>query len=142
MANDPKNIILHHSLTKDSETVSWSAIRFYHMHDLGWIDIGYHFGIELIGSKYEIITGRLLTQEGAHCSQDGMNRKSVGICFVGNFDIAEPPKPQWDLGLRLVSSLMDILDIPREKVYGHRNFAHYKTCPGKLFDLDKFRGEL
>ena len=142
MANDPKNIILHHSLTKDSETVSWSAMRFYHMHDLGWIDIGYHFGIELIGSKYEIITGRLLTQEGAHCSQDGMNRKSVGICFVGNFDLMEPPIPQWDLGLNLVRSLMNILDIPREKVYGHRNFAHYKTCPGKLFDLDKFRREI
>jgi len=142
MANDPKNIILHHSLTADSKTVSWAAIRSYHMYDLGWTNIGYHFGIELVGQKYEILTGRFITEEGAHCSQDKMNSRSVGICFVGNFDLMEPPIPQWDLGLSLVRSLMNILDVPREKVYGHREFAPYKSCPGKYFDLDLFRRSL
>lgn len=142
MANDPKNIILHHSLTKDSKTVSWDAIRNYHMNELHWSDIGYHFGIELVDKKYDVFTGRLITEVGAHCYQEGMNRKSISICFVGNFDLMKPPAPQWNLGLKLVSSLMGLFDIALSDVYGHRDFADYKTCPGTYFDMVLFRKEL
>lgn len=137
-----ENIILHHSLTKDSKTVSWDAIRHYHTVELGWKDIGYHFGIELIGGHYEILTGRMMDQEGAHCRKHQMNKKSIGICFVGNFDVQEPPKEQWDLGVKLVKSLLRILAIPKSSVSGHCEYTPHKSCPGKLFDLDKFRTEI
>ena len=136
----PTNIILHHSLTKDSQTVSWNSIRYYHMEILGWRDIGYQYGIELIGNTYEILTGRMLNESGAHTR--GMNNKSVGICFVNNFDLIVPPTRQWKLGIKLVKSLMEILDIPKEKVFGHREFSSYKSCPGNLFDMDVFRQAL
>lgn len=137
-----ERIILHHSLTKDSQTVSWDAIRQYHTVTLGWKDIGYHFGIERIGGHYEILIGRMMDQEGAHCRDHGMNRKSIGICFVGNFDLQAPPTEQWDLGVRLVKCLLSILAIPRSCVSGHCECSPHKGCPGKLFDLDKFRKEI
>jgi len=147
-------IMLHHSLTKDGATVSWQAIRRYHKETMGWRDIGYHFGIELIGDNpppsplnlrgelkggYEILVGRPLDQEGAHCV--GMNQKAIGICFVGNFDESEVPPEQWKKGIELVRSLLKLLDIPIRYVVGHRDYAA-KTCPGKLFDMDLFRKEL
>ena len=147
----PEYIICHHSLTKDSITVSGQAIRKYHIEILELDDIGYHFIIEFIGRNgrkakvlrqdhYEILTGRMLDKVGAHCR--GMNRKSIGICFVGNFDLYKPPHEMWMLGLKLVRSLMKVFNIPHKNVRGHHEFADYKTCPGLSFNMGKFRDQL
>ncbi len=135
----PNRIILHHSLTKDGSTVNWNAIRKYHL-SKGWNDIGYHFGIEKIGSRYEVLTGRMMTVKGAHTK--GHNQDSIGICLVGNFDEVKPPKEQWELAVELVSSLCEILFITRESVYTHNDFASYKTCAGKKFNLRLFRSQI
>ena len=161
----PDTIILHCSATPDGKTADWAAIRRYHtswkregiiiteetareMHRQGmpvrrpWSDIGYHFGIELIGDGYEILMGRMPNIQGAHCADGGMNRRSLGICFTGDFDQAPPPEAQWRQGLKLVRALMAIYGIPASQVFGHREFAAHKSCPGREFDLDRFRLEL
>jgi len=133
-----ERIIIHHSLTKDSETVSWGAIRRYHI-DMGFNEIGYHYGIELLRDDYEILLGRMVDEVGAHTK--GYNTGSIGICFVGNFDLIIPSKEAWKLGLKLVRFLCRTYNIKKEEIYGHRKFAD-KTCPGLMFDINKFKKEL
>ena len=138
---NPRNIIIHHSLTKDGKTVSWNAIRKYHI-GLGWRDIGYHYGIELVGDVYEISVGRMMNESGAHCKQQGMNYKSLGICCIGNFDVDLVPEKQWQLCLTLVRSLVDVLPLSIDNIYGHNEFAYYKSCPGTNWSMNKFRSEI
>jgi N-acetyl-anhydromuramyl-L-alanine amidase AmpD len=137
----PVLIVIHHSLTKDSGTVSWQAMRNYHL-SKGFSDIGYHYGIEQINGRYEVLVGRGMNKTGAHTRHAGMNHKSLGICFVGNFDISEPPLAMWRVGVNFVRSLCQTLAIPPASVTGHRDYTSYKSCPGKFFDLGKFRADL
>jgi len=123
-------------LTKDSKTVSWDAVRRYHL-GLGWSDIGYHAGIELVSDRYEILLGRPFSKIGAHTQ--GQNRDSIGICMVGNFDFDSPPEAQWLLTSQLIRDLMKIFKISTHQVYGHREFASYKSCPGNSIDPDEVR---
>ncbi len=129
-------IILHHSLTKDSESVSWRAIRKYHTQTLGWFDIGYHFGIENVNGTYEAFAGRPLDKDGAHTR--GMNKKAIGVCFIGNFDLTSPPDEQIKCGIKLIRGLCWAFDIPIINIKAHSDYAS-KTCPGELFQMDNFR---
>lgn len=137
----PTRIIIHHSLTKDSETVSWGAIRYYHVVTMGWKDVGYHTGVELVKSGdheyYEAIMGRMWDESGAHTR--GQNDKSLGICFIGNYDIVSPPDDALKKGGQIISLWMRLYDIPLEEIYPHRHFASYKSCPGTKFDLQHLK---
>jgi hypothetical protein len=128
----PNKIIIHHSLTKDSGTVSWGAIRKYHMQTLGWNDIGYPFGIELIGDHYETLIGRRPDLTGAHTI--GQNDQSIGICVIGNFDEDPVTTGIKDALQNLLTWLILLYGISSKEIYGHCEFAP-KTCPGKnLFE--------
>lgn len=144
-------IIVHHSLTRDGSTVSWDAIRRYHK-SLGWDDIGYHYGVELVNDKYEILMGRMPNEKGAHTKELNMNSVGIGICCVGNFDLGPPPQEQMDKLIELVRWLQSDFHITKSHVLGHREVGalvgfdwtkgNYKSCPGKRFDMNKLRSYL
>ena len=135
-----KHIIIHHSLTRDGLTVEWNAIRAYHK-SLGWDDIGYHAGIELVGKagaepRYEFQIGRPLDMQGAHTI--GQNDKAIGICIVGNFDIKEPEPVQYFLTASLCRAFQSRFGILTENINFHRDYS-MKTCPGRRFDKNILR---
>ena len=152
----PTEIILHHSLTKDSETVSWGAIRKWQMGLIGQGDIftvdynpyveepldeiAYHFGLEDVNDYCEILLGRMMNKQGAHAR--GHNHNSIGICWVGNYDLSEPPPEMWNKGIVLARWLCDIFRIVPDNIKGHREYAPYKSCPGTKFNLDGFRTQV
>ncbi len=162
----PEYIIIHHSLTSDGREVSWNAIRNYHMNwkyegniitrdeaykligqgvkgiQPPWRNIGYHGGIELVGDRYEFFMGRVWDEPGAHCPKDGMNGKSLGICFVGNFDNNAVHDEQWNLGITVLRFIKRLYNIQTNKIYGHGEWSHDKTCPGTKFDMNRLRSSL
>jgi N-acetyl-anhydromuramyl-L-alanine amidase AmpD len=148
-------IVIHHSLTADGKTVNWDAIRKYHIETNKWLDIGYHFGVENVQDDYQVMLGRNLDKRGAHVGDGGFNRMSIGICVVGNWDKATPPDRQWILTLLLVKRLISYFGskgiiVPPENIIGHREAQALaevpvysrKSCPGNMFDMDRFRKEL
>ena len=134
------HVVLHHSLTRDSGTVSAQAIRRYHVETLRWRDVGYHFLVERIEDRYEMIVGRPLLSRAAAAYQQSMNRIGVHYCLVGNFDNEAPPDALLEFVAPHVADVMEVFGMDGlEHIIGHRDVASYKTCPGKLFDVVKFR---
>ncbi|GAI58156.1 unnamed protein product, partial [marine sediment metagenome] len=55
----------------------------------------------------------------------------------------EPPETKmWNEVKRVCRAFMEMYDIPRERVKGHREYASYKSCPGRAINLDVFRNQL
>jgi N-acetylmuramoyl-L-alanine amidase len=133
-------IMVHHSLTADSQTVSWGAIERYHRETNGWLDIGYHAGVELVGTDYYALIGRNEQWGAAACKEGNMNVLALHVCCVGNYDLAPPPETLLAvLAHRVVLPWMQRYSIPSDRIIGHRDYATYKSCPGSQFDLDHLR---
>lgn len=130
----PRGVIIHHSLTKDGKVCDWAGIKRYHMQEKGWSDIGYHLGIERVEGVLTTLTGRPLYQVGAHCL--GHN-DTIGLCIVGNFDLAPPDDETLRYAASLVSGHLRMFDLPIESVRRHHDFAA-KSCPGSKFPWEKF----
>jgi N-acetylmuramoyl-L-alanine amidase len=135
-------IVIHHSLTKDGLVVDWNAIRNYHIKTNGWIDIGYHYGIENVNGEYLIQLGRPDWAQGAHCKEQGMNNKGIGVCVVGNYDLGPPPKEAMDLLVILVSDLCAKYRLSESRIVTHNQYAPYKSCPGNKFPMDELQARV
>jgi hypothetical protein len=148
----PEYIVIHHSLTEDNETLSWDNIRKYHIEHNGWSAVGYQFCVELVDNGYELLMGRMPNEVGAHATELGMNRRSIGICAIGNYDVDHPGEQMLAKLIRLIRWLMMEYEIPARNVIGHREVGlmagfdwkqgQYKSCPGKLWDMDDLRFRL
>ena len=133
-------IIIHHSASPDEPRLDKEVIRDWHMTGNGWRDIGYHFIVEYLEGHPVILLGRPVEQAGAHCPP--YNQNSIGLCMIGNFEDAPPPRDKrLEMG-RLVRSLQVQYGIPRERVLAHREaMPGHTVCPGAYLDMEKFRQE-
>lgn len=141
MSFKPTSIVVHHSLTRDGDTVSWGAIRRYHTLDRGWSDVGYHAGVELVGSQYEAFYGRPTTIPGAHTVSH--NHNTLAICFVGDYTVHRPPKAMLAVAARrvLVPWLRQF-GLKSHDIVGHRDLDLRRSCPGAGFDITALREEV
>ena len=138
----PSKIILHCSATRDSISRSWDAIRRYHIDTNGWNDIGYHYGVEIVGDGIEWLRGRPYWKVGAHCKAGGRNFDSLGVCVVGEFYTKPPSDAIYRATIYVLRTLCMAFYIDASEVYGHREFESGKTCPGSQWDLEELREDL
>ena len=129
-------LIIHHSATTDNQINNWDAIRKYHMDVSKWSDIGYHYGLEMVNGKLILQKGRDETTIGAHCI--GMNKSSLGICCVGNYDLIKPCDKMFDALADLCFLLCRKYSLIGEDIEPHNKYAN-KSCPGKMFPMAKLK---
>lgn len=132
--NTPTVIITHHALSRKDHTVkdvdNWHRERWKgFVSRAGW-HVGYHIVIETDGT---VTQTRQFDEEGAHTI--GMNTKSIGVCFMGNFDLHLPSNEQIE-AWKKVHKAIDILH-PNLPMKPHRAYAN-KSCHGKLPSDDYF----
>lgn len=131
----PNAIVVHHSLTKDTSSYSWDAIRKYHKETMGWDDIGYHYGVEEVEGVVRFCVGRPDRYQGAHTKE---NNKSIGVCVVGNFDEERLGKEKQEVVVGVLTWLLRrFKHLTYSDIYPHNFYAPYKSCPGNLFPFDE-----
>lgn len=131
-------VVIHHSLTPDGDTLSYPAIRRYHIDQRGWREIAYHLVVERMGGDLYAILGRALDETGAHAP--GANRDSIGVCIVGNFTRERPDDELLAFAANHVAGFCRELDIEpnTETIVGHRDVTPGRTCPGEAFPMREF----
>lgn len=115
-------LVIHHSAV--AGTVGPEAIAKWHVEQLNWPGIGYHFVITPDGTISQ--TNKLETI-AFHAKQ--VNPVSIGICFAGNFTDDVPTPEQIASGARLCAYLLQEFSLTGEAVHGHGDFVNTQ-CPG------------
>lgn len=124
--NKPTECIIHHVAGNGT----LESIHSYHK-GKGWGGIGYNFYIRKDGSIYK---GRPITAVGCHCSAQGKNRTSIGVCFEGNFETETMSEAQKQAGKELCSYVRNTLKIT--KFAKHKDYA-VTSCCGKNLPFDE-----
>ena len=87
---------------------------------------------------FEVLLGRPISAVGAHCHQDRMNHRGIGVCFVGNYDLEPPQEGMLLAAAPHLAELCRQHEIPIRNIHPHSDHAP-KTCPGKKFSMDWLR---
>lgn len=106
-----------------------------------WRKIGYNIGIERVNGTLVARFGRALIERGCHCPQEYLNEIGIGVLVMGKYDDIAPDKELWDYCVKVAKTIQEVTGAGIIK--GHREVKGViKTCPGKSFDLDRFRREV
>lgn len=136
MARRITHIVFHTAAYRGD--VSAEEIDRWHK-DRGWDGIGYHYVIRKNGV---IEPGREEKKIGAHCIENRMNHKSIGICIAGHGNHERWTAQQCKSFVWLFRELNNRYGILPKNVIGHREAGANKDCPGTLINCDEVRAML
>jgi len=136
-----KKIVIHHSATPTDD-----AMNMHRVHKARGMKNGlaYHFVISNGSRKAkdgEIhVGGRWKGQlDGGHMKQSSLNKTTIGICLIGNFELRSPSKSQLNSLEALCRNLMKSRKISYSNITTHKILhPNHTACPGKYFSLSSF----
>ncbi|WP_078554977.1 N-acetylmuramoyl-L-alanine amidase [Bacillus alkalicellulosilyticus] len=128
------NIAIHHSATTSG---SAEAFARYHVNELGWPGIGYHYVVDKDGSIHwchdlEVVSYHVGNSNG----------RAVGICMVGDFRSQTLGDAQRNAAQELTAWLISELNLSIDDVLGHIEFPGYSWKPCPSVNMNTFRRQL
>jgi N-acetyl-anhydromuramyl-L-alanine amidase AmpD len=144
-----KYIVIHHSATNAG---SVKAFHKFHRRQ-GYGGIAYHF---VIGNGNGMNDGEVKETfrwkqkiAGTHVSVHSWEHNvfGIGICLVGNLEVAPPTKAQLEALKKLISKLKTNYSIANKNIIGHKhvyyddasNRKEQTACPGNKLNLNKLK---
>jgi len=129
--SDITNITVHHGgeiFGEEKDPVT--AIRNlqkWSRREKEWIDIPYHFMIDLKGKIYE---GRPINYSGdTNTEYDPTGHALVEV--MGNYEIQELNDSQKQSMIKLLVFLKEEFNVPLEKIKTHKDYSSKTVCPGR-----------
>jgi len=123
------SIVVHHSASANSTIQSIDRNHRYRLHPYpnGY---GYHIAYHFVIDKEGIITkARPLKEVGYHAGNWGVNKTSLGVCLIGNFQYEKPEKKQLQALKNLIVELISGLLNDNIEMFGHKDIKP-TSCPG------------
>lgn len=126
-----KYITIHHSgeyFDKEKDVVKYlKNLQKWCINEKKWIDIPYHFMIDLSGKIYEARKMHIPGDTNTKYNPYG----HILINVIGNYEIQTPNELQINSLVNLVAALSDKYDIPLNKIASHKDYSDDTVCPGK-----------
>jgi N-acetylmuramoyl-L-alanine amidase len=130
-AHTPRKITLHHggvAFLRDKDPQQYLRnLQTWSRNTRGWVDIPYHYLIDLDGRVYE---GRDVMIAGDTNTEYDPAGHAL-IVVLGNFDEVEPNQAQLASVTATMVMLAKRFSIPETAIAGHKDFAASTACPGK-----------
>ncbi len=131
------HIVLHHTATPQGSLQEIIGginqahkRRKFPQSNLGY-NIGYHFVIDFFG---KVLRTRNDGEIGAHCREQRMNYRSIGISLIGNFQTHRVSHMQQIALTQLLDDLIRKHNIPKEYIKYHGQFKSTKCCGKYLIE--------
>ena len=125
------HITLHHQgepFPKGKDPLQYLRnLQTWSRRDKHWIDIPYHYIIDLDGKVYE---GRNIDYAGDTNTEYNPNGHAL-IEVVGNFEEVEPNENQLDAVVKTMTWLAAKYNIPADSIRAHKDYSSITVCPGK-----------
>ena len=125
------HITLHHQgepFPKGKDPIQYLRnLQTWSRRDKHWIDIPYHYIIDLDGKVYE---GRDIKYAGdTNTEYDPTGHALIEV--VGNFEEVEPNQNQLDAVVKTMTWLAEKYNVHADSIRGHKDYSSITVCPGK-----------